>query len=295
MNYLYYPGCSLKGTGKAYEESLLAVCRCLGIGLTEIPDWNCCGATAYMSAEELKAHALVSRNLALAEDAAAKGGLKREIVAPCSACYLVLSKTLHALEDSPKTRELVTGALKAGGLDMPKPGLAVRHPLDVLINDVGLEAVKAKIKNPLKGLKLAPYYGCQIVRPYATFDDQANPVTMDKLVEAAGAECVPFPLKTRCCGGSLTGTVPEAGLRLAYFILKEAKKRGAQAVVTVCPLCQFNLDGYQDKMASVYGAVDMPVLYFTQVLGLAMGLSEEELGIRRGIVSAGPALAGCRR
>ncbi|MEI7530122.1 MAG: heterodisulfide reductase-related iron-sulfur binding cluster, partial [Elusimicrobiota bacterium] len=144
----------------------------------------------------------------------------------------------------------------------------------------------------LKGLKIAPYYGCQIVRPYATFDDQYNPVTMDKLIEAAGAECVTWPLKTRCCGGSLTGTLPEVGLKLAYILVKEAKKRGAAAVVTLCPLCQFNLDGYQDQIASKFERVDIPTLYFTQILGLAMGLPASELGIKRGIISAEAALAG---
>ncbi len=120
----------------------------------------------------------------------------------------------------------------------------VRHPLDVLINDVGLEAIKQKVRKPLKGLKVAPYYGCQLVRPYATFDDQYNPTTMDRLLEALGATVVRYPLKTKCCGGSLTGTVPEAGIRMVYILLNEARKRGADCLATVCPLCQFNLDAY---------------------------------------------------
>ncbi len=124
----------------------------------------------------------------------------------------------------------------------------VRHPLDVLINDVGLEAIKQKVRKPLKGLKVAPYYGCQIVRPYATFDDQYNPTTMDRLLEALGATVVRYPLKTKCCGGSLTGTLPEAGHPLVYILLKEAKKRGADCLATVCPLCQFNLDAYHAQV-----------------------------------------------
>jgi heterodisulfide reductase subunit B len=157
---------------------------------------------------------------------------------------------------------------------------------------VGLEAIKAKMTSPLKGHKFAPYYGCQIVRPFASFDDQDDPKTMDLLLKAAGAECVPYPLKTRCCGGSLTGTVPEAGLRLAYILLREAKKRGAGAIVTLCPLCQFNLDGYQDQIARKYERVDLPIVYFTQILGLAMGLPASELGMKRGIISAEAVLAG---
>ncbi|MCX5785141.1 MAG: CoB--CoM heterodisulfide reductase iron-sulfur subunit B family protein [Elusimicrobia bacterium] len=285
MKYQYFPGCSLKGTGRAYEESFLAVFRALGIEVKELDDWNCCGATAYMSVDETKSYALAGRNLAIAERETP------DVIAPCSACYLVLNKTMLGLKEHPELRRKVTGALKAGGLDY-KGTAKVRHPLDVLVNDVGLEEIKKRVKRPLTGMKLAPYYGCQIVRPFATFDDQHNPVTMDKLIETAGAQCVDWPLKTHCCGGSLTGTVPEAGLRLAYIILKEAKKRGAQALVTPCPLCQFNLDGYQDQIARKYERIDIPVLYFTQVIGLAMGIPASELGIKRGIISAKAILAG---
>ena len=285
MKYLYFPGCSLKGTGKAYEESLLAVFRALGIELREIEDWNCCGATAYMSVDEVKSYALAGRNLALAERE------DLDVIAPCSACYLVLNKTQKSLQDHPDIRRKVVGALQAAGLDY-KGKVKVRHPLDVLVNDVGLDEIARRIKTPLKGKKFAPYYGCQIVRPFASFDDQYNPVTMDKLLRATGAECVTYPLKTRCCGGSLTGTLPEVGVRLAYILVKEAKKRGAEAMVTVCPLCQFNLDGYQDQIARKYEAVDIPIVYFTQVLGLAMGLPASELGLKRGIVSTAAVLAG---
>ena len=287
MKYLYFPGCSLKGSGKAYEESFLAVAKAVGLEIRELEDWNCCGATAYMSVDETRSYALAGRNLAIAERE------NLDIIAPCNACYLVLNKTQHALKDDEELRRKVVKALKAGGLDY-KGTVRVRHPLDVLINDVGLDKIRALVKKPLKDLKLAAYYGCQMVRPYASFDDQHDPVTMDKLMEAAGAECVPWPLKTRCCGGSLTGTVPEAGLRLAYILLREAKKRGAGAIVTLCPLCQFNLDGYQDQMARKFEKVDFPVVYFTQVLGLALGLSASELGIQRGIIPAGKVLSGAR-
>ena len=285
MKYQSFPGCSLKGTGRAYEESFLAVFRALGIEVSELNDWNCCGATAYMSIDETKSYALAGRNLAIAERA------NEDVIAPCSACYLVLNKTMKGLKEHPELRKKVVNALKAGDLEY-KGTAKVRHPLDVLINDVGLEEIKKRVKNPLTGLKLAPYYGCQVVRPFATFDDQHDPVTMDNLITASGAECVSWPLKTKCCGGSLTGTVPEAGLKLAYIILRDAKKRGAHAIVTPCPLCQFNLDGYQEQIASKYERIDIPVLYFTQVVGLAMGLSAEELGIKRGIISAEAVLAG---
>jgi heterodisulfide reductase subunit B len=282
MKYAYFPGCSLKGTGRAYEESLVPVLKHLGVELEELDDWNCCGATAYMAVDEGKACAAAARNLAIAE----KSGL-RQILAPCSACYLVLNKAQHYMHDYPGMRQTVSRALETVGLrcngDTP-----VRHPLDVLLNDVGLEAVKQKVARPLKGLKVAPYYGCQIVRPYATFDDQANPTSMDRLLEALGATVVRWPLKTKCCGGSLTGTLPEAGLRLSYILLKEAIKRGADVIATVCPLCQFNLDAYHPKIAARWEPVPVPTVYFSQLMGLAFGLPAEQTVLHRGMVPMKP-------
>jgi heterodisulfide reductase subunit B len=283
MKYAYFPGCSLKGTGKSYEESLLPVLKHLGVELEEIKDWNCCGATAYMAVDEGKACALAARNLAIAETS----GLK-QMVAPCSACYLVLNKTQHYMQEYPRMKGVVDRALGAAGLKY-SGHMPVRHPLDILLNDVGLEAIKQKVKRPLKGLKVAPYYGCQIVRPYATFDDQHNPTTMDRLLEALGATVVSYPLKTRCCGGSLTGTLPEPGLLCSYILLKEAKKRGADCLSTVCPLCLFNLDSYHGKIESRFqDSVRVPTVYFSQLMGLAFGLPEHELGLQRSLVRMKP-------
>ncbi|MFM1944337.1 MAG: hypothetical protein RI897_3319 [Verrucomicrobiota bacterium] len=278
MKFTYFPGCSLKGLGRAYEESLLPVMRHLGIELEELDDWNCCGATAYMAVDEAKAFVLAARNLALAE-----GQGSQALMAPCSACYLVLNKAKHAMEESEVMGARVRKALATGDLTY-RGSAAVRHPLDILVNDVGLEAIRAKVVRPLKGVKVAPYYGCQIVRPYSTFDDQYNPVTMDRVLEALGATVVRYPLKTKCCGGSLTGTVPQAGVRMAYILLKEAIKRGADVITTVCPLCQFNLDGYHAQIAGRYESVRIPTLYFTQLMGLAFGLDERELGMNRVMV-----------
>jgi heterodisulfide reductase subunit B len=282
--YLYYPGCSLHGTGKAYEESLLPVFKALDIELEELEDWNCCGATAYMSIDEVNAIALAGRNLALAEKK------KLDVVAPCSACYLVLNKAQHHIKEYPKVAQALEHGFKAAGLTYT--GAAkVRHPLDILINDIGIEQIKARVKKPLAGLKVAPYYGCQIVRPYATFDQMYYPVSMDKLLRAVGAEVVEYPLKTRCCGGSQKGTLPEVGLSLIHILLKEAGRRNAQVVATICPLCQFNLDAFQEEAGKKYGEVSMPVVYFTQLLGLAFGFSAKELGLERNIVPAKKVLA----
>lgn len=278
MKYSYFPGCSLKGLGRAYEESLLPVMKHLGVDLQELDDWNCCGATAYMSVDEAKACVLASRNLALAE----RDG-NHPILAPCSACYLVLNKTKHYLHEYPKMKATVDRALNAVGMKCEKD-VPVRHPLDVLINDIGLDAIKMKVAKPLQGLKVAPYYGCQIVRPYATFDDQANPTTMDRLLEALGATVIRWPLKTKCCGGSLTGTIPEAGIRMVYILLNEAKKRGADCLATVCPLCQFNLDGYHSAVRRQYGDVLLPTVYFSQLMGLAFGLPDRDLALNRAAI-----------
>lgn len=278
MKFTYFPGCSLKGLGRAYEESILPVFRELGIELNELEDWNCCGATAYMAVDEAKAFVLAARNLALAE----RQG-QQALMAPCSACYLVLNKAKHAIQDSPAMADKVRRGLSTAQLKYTGT-VPVRHPLDILINDVGVEAIRQKVRTPLRGLKVAPYYGCQIVRPYSTFDDQYNPTTMDRLLEALGATVVRYPLKTKCCGGSLTGTVPEAGTRMVYILLKEAMKRGADVVATVCPLCQFNLDAYHAQITSAYEAVPIPTVYFSQLMGLAFGLPARELGLHRAAV-----------
>jgi heterodisulfide reductase subunit B len=280
MSYLYFPGCSLKSTGRAYEESLLEVFKALRIPLAELDDWNCCGATAYMSISELKAFALSARNFAIAEKQNGQGEYA-DMVVPCAACYLGLNKAKLYLSEHPEIKSVIDKALQEGGLTY-KGKVKVRHPLDVFINDIGLDQIKKEVKRPLEGLKIACYYGCQIVRPYAEFDDQHDPQTMDKLMKSLGAETINWPLKTRCCGGSLTGTIQEVGLRLSYMILREARKRGCDMVATACPLCQFNLECYQNKMTSMFGEkIDIPVVYFTQAMGLALGISAGKLGINR--------------
>jgi len=282
MKYNYFPGCSLKGLGRAYEESLLPVMRILGVELHELDDWNCCGATAYMSVDEGEAGVLAARNLAIAE----KIG-PHDLLTPCSACYLVLNKTKHNISEFPDIRNRVQRALDSAKLTYTGR-TNVRHPLDMLIHDVGLEAIKQKVVRPLKGLKVAPYYGCQVVRPYSTFDDAWNPTTMDRLLATLGAEVVHYPLKTKCCGGSLTGTVPEAGLRMSYILLKEAVRRGADVIATVCPLCQFNMDAYHDQIDRRWEPTRIATVYFTQLMGLAFGLSPKELGLNRNFIPMKP-------
>lgn len=276
MKYLYYPGCSLKSSGKSYEESLLAVFKKLNVPVEEIEDWNCCGATNYMSINEGNAVSLIARNLAIAE----KQG-SEDLMAPCAACYMGLMKTKNYLDTDPQIKERVTEDLNKIGMKFENK-IKVRHPLDILINDIGLNEIKNVVNEPLKGMKVASYYGCQLIRPFAEFDDQRDPQTMDNIVKALGAEAIDWPLKTRCCSGSMTSTMSEIGMRMSYLILKEAKDRGANMIVTACPLCQFNLEVFQSKMSRKFGEdVKIPVYYFTQLMGVAFGLSEKELGLQR--------------
>jgi heterodisulfide reductase subunit B len=279
MKYLYYPGCSLKSSGRSYEESLLSVFRALGIELQEIDDWNCCGATNYMAVNEVKAMSISTRNLALAEMQGGSGEI--HVIAPCNACYMGLLKTQSYLATENKLRDKVLTSLKKAGLNY-EGRIKVRHPLDVLVNDFGLEKLKMAIKKPLTDLKVVSYYGCQAVRPIAAFDDARDPITMDQIVMTLGCTAVDWGMKLRCCGGSMTSTVPEVGLRLNYLLLKEAKEKKADIVVTTCPLCQFNLECLQGKIGKKYHEdLKVPVLFFTQLIGLALGLGEKELGIQR--------------
>ncbi|MCX7836066.1 MAG: CoB--CoM heterodisulfide reductase iron-sulfur subunit B family protein [bacterium] len=283
MSYLYYPGCccSMKASGKAYEESLMAVLKKLGVTLEELKDWNCCGATMYMAIDQMQAFGMASRNLALAEQQCPNK--TPELMAPCSACYVVMNKTKHFIEDyKEQVGTPIRNALKEAGFTYTGK-TKVRHPLDILVNDIGLDKIRQHVKKPLKGLKVASYYGCLLVRPYSEFDDVHYPRSMDNLMEALGASSLEWPLKTRCCGGSMTGTVEDAGLRLSYIILNEAERRGADVVVTACPFCQTNLECFQQRIQrkSKGGISDLPILFFTQLVGYAMGIPERELGFHR--------------
>lgn len=279
--YLYFPGCSLKGTGIAYEESLLAAFRLLDLKLEELDDWNCCGATSYMSMDETQAFVLSARNLSLARQAG-----NRDLIAPCSACYLVLRKTQDYVGKYPSIRDRVQASLRDADLPM-MDGVRTRHPLEVLYNDVGVARIRSMSVREWRGGPLVCYYGCQAIRPYYEVDKPVQQTRMEEILGAAGIPTVDFALKTKCCGGSLTGTIHEVGVRLNYILLKEARRKGAQAMVTLCPLCQFNLDAYQGMVNSKYHTnFNLPVLYFTQVIGLALGIEAKALGIDKNIVPA---------
>jgi len=276
--YGYFPGCSLRAAGVAYEESLLTLFRLLDIPLEELRDWNCCGATSYMSIDEGSAFVLSARNLALAHQAK-----HHDLLVPCSACYLALRKTQEYVEHYPQIGRQVEDSLKIAKLP-PLNSVRVRHPLEVLYTDVGREKIRSKVIRQWRGGKVACYYGCQLVRPYAEADRDHDPTRMDELMTSAGVPTVEYSLKTKCCGGSLTGTMHSVGLRLNHILLKEALRKGAQAIITVCPLCQCNLDAYQSEIRRRTGeAVDMPIFFFTQILAWALGGDVQSLGLKRAI------------
>lgn len=292
MKYSYFPGCSLERDAAAYDISSRAICKPLGMELVEIDDWNCCGATEYISLSLTASFALIARNLALA----AKNDNLKQLVAPCSACYLNLRKTDRYMHESPELADRINLALGAGNLSYQAGSLKVRHLLDVIVNDVGLEAVAAKVTHPLKGLRVAPYYGCMIVRPDfengRSFDNSEYPTLLDELLKALGAEVVDYPLKAHCCGGHMTQISESTGFELIRQLIKGAADYQADLIATLCPMCQLNLDAFQGPMNRHFKTdYNVPVLYFTQFVGLAFGMEANKLGIGSELVNARPALS----
>ena len=292
MKYGYYPGCSLERNAIAYQQSTMAIAKPLGIEFIEVEDWNCCGATEYFAIDALAAYALVGRNLALASQQKLNGD-RNQLVAPCSACFLNLYKTDHYMAEDNKLNANVNEALAAGGLHYDPGTVKVRHLLDIIVNDIGYEAIADRVTKPLFNLRVAPYYGCMIVRPASieSFDNPEYPTSLDKLTHSLGAEVVDFPLKAHCCGGHMTQISENTALELIRRLLKNAADYDADMIVTLCPMCQLNLDAYQENVNKHFGTnFHIPVLYFTQLMGLAFGLSANNLGLGKEFINAKPAL-----
>jgi heterodisulfide reductase subunit B2 len=288
--YILYPGCSMEASAKAYHDSLVAIKDVLNMELHEIDDWNCCGATEYLSINLIPAYSLIARNLALASQQA---NGTRTVVAPCSACYLNLAKADYYMEERPALGQKVNEALAAGGLSYTPGTLEIRHLLEVLVYDVGLETIKSKVVRPLTGLRIAPYLGCMVPRPdyYNRWSDHEHPTELDEILKALGAEVVDFPLKTTCCGGHMTQIGPETAYELIRRLVASADDKAADIMTTVCPMCQMNLDAYQDETNRHFGTkYQMPIVFFTQLMGLAFGLDAKDLGFGLEVVSAKKAL-----
>jgi len=273
MKLLYYPGCSLEASAREYDQSTRALMAAVGAELTELDDWTCCGASAAEASSRLLALALPARNLALAEQA----GRKVDLLVPCSACYLNLKRVEEETRRSPELLATVNTVLAEEGLAL-QGGTRTRHLLDILSVDIGPKAIAAQVSRPLTGLRVAPYYGCQCLRPYPVFDDPEAPRSMEPLIAAAGAQIHEWDMGGKCCGASHVNTKPDVGLTLISALLEGA--RGADVIATVCPMCQMNLEAYQAKASQRSGKdLAVSVLYLPQLLGLAMGMNPEQVGL----------------
>ena len=276
--YSYYPGCSLHATAAEYDVSTRLVCQKLGVELRELEDWVCCGASAAHSTDHLLSLALPAHTLKQAEE---KG---LPLAVPCAMCYSRLRFALHELENK-ETLDLVSRTI---GREL-STAVTVKHLLQVLADeDIPLPIVK-----PLSGLKVACYYGCLLVRPpeVVGFDDAENPQTMDHLMERLGAEAIDWGLKTNCCGAGVAFARLDVVLKLSHRILSLAQKSGADCVAVACPMCHANLDMYQKDMTVKLGwKTELPVLYFTQLMGLSLGFSPKELLLDKHITNPLPML-----
>jgi len=269
--YAYYPGCSLHATAREYDASARAVCQKLGIELRELRDWICCGASSAHSTSHLLGLALPAHTLKLAEEA----GLP--LAVPCAMCFSRLKFTLHELKDK-NVMDLVSRAIGQS----PDGSVVVEHLLKVLSD----ENISLSVKRPLAGLKVACYYGCLLVRPQTVvdFDDEENPQMMDRLLVQLGAESIDWGLKTACCGASMPFARPDIVKKLSSRILSHARESGADCIAVACPMCHSNLDMYQEGNAS------LPIFYFTQLMGLALGFSPKEMLLDKHVTDPLPLL-----
>ncbi len=276
MRYAYYPGCSLETSAREYDLSVRAVCQELDVELVEVSDWNCCGATAAANTDPTLSAVLAARNFRQAKRSGSD-----TVMAPCSGCYEHLRRARQSLDEDSQLNMRVQRLL--GG--QPLGSLpAVNHALEVLTNDLG--ATVTAVKRPLRRLRVACYYGCLISRPYGGFDDPEDPTSMDRLMAALGAEVVPYAYKTRCCGGAVMMPSPEVAFDLTGHLLRKAREQGANCLALACPLCALLLDTYQSTIGRRLGMrFNLPIFYFTQLMGLALGLDGERLGLKYNVVT----------
>ena len=282
MSYAFFPGCSMEGTAHDYQKSTVAVSKTLGLELPEIPGWICCGSTSAHQTDVLLSIALPAKNLAAA------GG--QTVAVGCAACYSRLKTANHEIANNPELRKTVAGVV---GQDYDGK-TEILHLLEIMARDVGMKKIAEATKKPLKGIKVVTYYGCLLSRPpeVTQFDDPENPTLMDQVLEAAGATILEWPHKTECCGAGYSITDVAIVKRLTREILAMAKAAGADCIATACPLCQMNLDLRQKDTEKASGEqFNLPVFYFTQLLGLAFGLSRKDLGLRSLVVSPNKLLA----
>ncbi|MBM4464384.1 MAG: hypothetical protein FJ014_02250 [Chloroflexi bacterium] len=280
----YYPGCSLHGTAIEYDMSTRAIADKIGLELVEPNGWVCCGTTPTHSTDHLLSTVLPLKSLALIEQSG-----QSYVTVPCPSCFIRFRTAMRDVAADPELREQVAAQTKY----TPSPELTVDHLLTTITERVGIEKVAAAVTRPLEGLKVVCYYGCVITRPpeLTGAAEYEYPMNMDRLVQALGADSLDWSYKTECCGVSLVFTQLPIVMDMSHKILDNARKVGAQAIVVACPLCQANLDMRQRQIGEQYGQdYDLPILYFTQLMGLAFGLEPSALGLEKHFVSAEPLL-----
>jgi heterodisulfide reductase subunit B len=284
MKIPYFPGCTLNTTAKGFDNSLRASAQVLGVELAELPEWNCCGATFPLLTDNVLDLSGPARVLVAARD------VGERLAVACTTCYNVLRRTNLAIRADEDKREKLNFFIEAEY----EGDLKVLDVLQILRDEVGFEKIAQMVKKSLAGLKAAAYYGCMVLRPAAevAYDDPENPRALDELLIALGADAVDYPHKGECCGAYLAVKSSEATAEMTYTILSSAQKNGAQLMVTNCPLCQFNLDKQQVEMGRRHAGYEpIPVFYFAQLLGVALGLKTDDFGWEKHYIDPQPILA----
>jgi heterodisulfide reductase subunit B len=281
----YFPGCTCKADALPFEVSSKAVMRELGYELEEWDRWTCCGTVTSMASDDLIHHLGPARNLIRVQEEGSD-----RVVTICSMCYVTMKLSAQMFDDDPEKMEKLNDFLYDE--EDYRGGVKVMHLLELLRDDLGWDAVKERVRRPLKGLRVAPYYGCTLVRPTeAGIDDRESPTVMEDMLRALGATVVESPFKTECCGSYETVNRPELVAEKCHRILSDAVKREADVVITSCPLCEFNLDDRQENISNVAaGFPGIPVLYFTSLMAMAFDLPREEWGLESASVDPMPVL-----
>jgi heterodisulfide reductase subunit B len=286
----YYPGCALEGTGHAYNRSTKVVGKALGLDLVEVKNWNCCGAMEVKNIDPKIQTYLSSRVMSIAAN---EMGFDT-VMAPCNGCYHNLKKAEYDLKNDAKSAEVVDRLSKKAGHETYQAGqVETIHALDWIKDSIGEDGLRARVKNSLKGVKIANYYGCMYTRPRHIFPEKdqgpgsestSKPHFMDDLLAAAGAENVDFPLKTACCGGAHTLSDSDTSTKLVLNILTAAEASGAEVIATECPTCHSGLEMHQIRAEKRLGRkTSVRIVYFTQLIGLALGLSPRQVGLHENV------------
>jgi heterodisulfide reductase subunit B len=287
LQYSFYPGCSSqKGASSSnYLVSVQTMCEELDIQLNDIPDWNCCSASVgYAGGGELPRLVLSGRNIALSE----QHNPGQEIVATCAACWLSTREAKERFDHDQGLLAEANQALAEAGLKL-KNETPIKHMAEVLVEDVGYDAIKAKVKKPLEGIKIAGYVGCQTNRPFGIAGESfENPVYLDKLVDTLGADSIPtYEKKVQCCGGALAFSEPAKSQEMIKGIIEAAYDHGADMIVTPCPVCQMNVEVYQDQINATYGTkFKMPVVYYSTLMSVAFGRSAKDAALNGQVIPA---------